>query len=127
MHGGGAAWIGIALGGAVGTLARYAIATSFAGPAAARFPWSTFAINVIGCFAIGAVSGTWARSPAFPPALGLALMTGLLGGFTTFSAFGLETLVLLRRGDLLLALAYAAGSVVAGVLAVWIGLRASGA
>jgi CrcB protein len=119
------AWPWVALGGALGALARYAAGMAFAA-GAARFPWPTFAINVVGCLALGLVAGTWARHPALPPTAATFLATGVLGGFTTFSAFGLETLALLRRGDATLALAYAVASVVAGVLAAWIGLRAAG-
>lgn len=119
------AWPWVALGGALGSLARYAVGSAFAGTAT-RFPWPTLTINVAGCLAIGLVAGTWARTPALPHTAATFLTVGVLGGFTTFSAFGLETIVLLRRGETTLAFAYVLASVVVGVVAAWIGLRATG-
>lgn len=90
----------------------------------AKFPWSTFFVNAAGCLAIGLLSGLAERSGWFTPQLRLLLFTGLLGGFTTFSAFGLETVFLLRRGELLIAGAYVLASVCVCVAAVWSGWRA---
>lgn len=117
-------WVG--LGGFVGSVARYAVALWLGGSTAGRFPWATFGVNVVGCLLIGLLAGVFARSPT-PESVRLFLVTGLLGGFTTFSAFGLETLGLLRRGDVGLALSYALGSVLLSLLAVWIGLRLAAA
>lgn len=91
---------------------------------AAKFPWSTFAVNVLGCFVIGLLSGVAEKSGLIGPGARLFLFTGLLGGFTTFSAFGLETVHLLRRSEVWLAAGYAAASVAVCVGAVWLGLRA---
>lgn len=121
------AWPWVALGGAVGAVARYAISTAFAGAGPGlRFPWPTLGINVAGCFLIGLVAATWARQTALSPAIGTFLTAGLLGGFTTFSTFGLETLAMLRRGDTGGAAAYVLASVLLGLLAVWLGTRAAG-
>ena len=90
---------------------------------AMRFPLSTFAVNVMGCFVIGALAGLAEHRDMFSPDLRLFLLPGLLGGFTTFSAFGYEAVFLLRRGEFGVALAYAGLSVAVGFLAVWLGLK----
>lgn len=113
-------WLLVALGGAAGAAARFGVAQAFA--ALDGFPWATFGINVAGSFGLGLLMG------AFPVAgdawrMRALLGIGFCGGFTTFSAFSYETLVLLQRGSPVPALGYALGCVAAGVLAAWIGLR----
>ena len=117
----------VGTGGFAGAVARYL----FGGwilhhTAAAKFPWSTLAVNVLGCLVMGVLSGLATRLEWFTPQLRLLLLTGLLGGFTTFSAFGLETVYLLRRGEIFPAAAYALASVVLCIAAVWGGMRAVG-
>lgn len=117
----------VALGGAVGSVLRYS-AGLLVGPAAQGcFPWATFAVNVAGCLLIGALS-SWSGLSLF--ALGTdstraLLVTGLCGGFTTFSTFSRESLTLLESGHAGLFALYAAASVAAGLLAVaagaWLG------
>ena len=117
----------VGIGGFAGSVARYALGGWLLHHTAQeRFPWSTFAVNVVGCLVIGVLAGLAERHSMFGPGLRLFLFTGLLGGFTTFSAFGLETLFLLRRGEPWVAAAYVAGSVLLGLAAVWIGLRCVG-
>lgn len=111
-------WVGV--GGFVGSVARHAVAIWLAPGDPARFPWATFGVNCAGCLLIGLLTGVTARAP---DAARLFLVTGILGGFTTFSAFGLESLTLLRRGELGIALLYIFGSVLVGIAAVWLGLR----
>lgn len=114
----------VGIGGFAGSVARYVLGGWLLHHTAQeRFPWSTFAVNAAGCLAIGVLAELATRHGMFGPNARLLLFTGLLGGFTTFSAFGLETLLLLRRGDMGVALAYALGSVVVGVLAVWLGMK----
>lgn len=114
----------VGIGGFAGSVARYLLGGWLLHHTAqARFPWSTFAVNVAGCLVIGVLAGLAERHSMFGPNLRLFLFTGLLGGFTTFSAFGLETLFLLRRGETGVAAAYVAGSVLLGLAAVWMGLR----
>ena len=86
-----------------------------------KFPWATFTINVTGSFAIGFLTIFLARWLPHPNAM-LLLITGLLGGYTTFSAYSFESLSMWERGDRWNAFAYALGSVLAGLLAVTLGV-----
>jgi CrcB protein len=114
----------VGLGGFAGAVARYLLGGwVLHHTLSAKFPWSTFAVNILGCLAIGVLSGLAERLDWFTPSMRLLLLTGLLGGFTTFSAFGLETVHLLRRGELGIAASYALASVLACTLAVWIGMK----
>ena len=111
----------VAAGGAVGTTLRFALETTFgAGPG--QFPWATFGINVSGALVLGALlealslvtlDGGRRRT------LQLTLGTGLLGGYTTYSTFVLETVALGGGGDLVLAAVYAGASLLSGFLAAW--------
>jgi CrcB protein len=114
----------VGLGGFAGAIARYVLGGWILHQTlSAKFPWSTFAVNIAGCLIMGLLSGLAERLEWFTPQARLLLLTGLLGGFTTFSAFGLETVHLLRRGDVWTAALYAAGSVIICVAAVWVGLK----
>lgn len=120
----------LAAGGSAGTLARYWLGRAVAGIQTARwpeleFPLGTFLINVSGSLALGFLAAFCYGEPARRHWY-LLLGTGFCGGFTTFSAFSLETYELLRDGRLILALGYAFGSVAAGVLGVWCAMRAMG-
>lgn len=110
----------VALGGGLGAAGRYGV--SLALPAKpGEWPWATFSINVAGSLLIGVLAG-WlsTRGDAGEP-WRLFIGVGVLGGFTTFSAYSLETLRMIERGEWPLALAYALGSVAAGLAAVAIG------
>ena len=116
----------VALGGAVGSIARYKLSGWVLHLTLDwRFPAGTFTVNVIGCLLAGVLAGLAEKHDLLSPQARLLLFTGVLGGFTTFSAFGLETMHLLRRGDLLVAAANIVLSVVAGLLALWLGLCAT--
>jgi CrcB protein len=114
----------VALGSSLGALARWGVAEVTAG-AAGGWPWATLAANVAGSLLIGILAGMVARHRG--PLLGLPaqllLMTGFCGGFTTFSAFSLETLWLVQAGQAGLAIAYVACSVPSWLLAAWAGYR----
>ena len=113
----------VALGGAIGSLARYKLSGLVLHHTIDwRFPAGTFAVNVIGCMVAGVLAGLAERHDLLGPEARLLLFTGVLGGFTTFSAFGLETMFLLRRGEAWIAGANIFGSVAAGLLALWLGL-----
>jgi CrcB protein len=117
----------VGLGGFAGSIARYKLGGLVLHlTAQERFPWSTFAINVIGCLLAGLLAGLAEEHDFFSPEARLLVFTGLLGGFTTFSAFGLDGLFLLRRGETATALLYAGGSVVLGLAAAWVGFRLVG-
>jgi len=114
----------VGLGGAVGAMLRYAVGGLVVHISPdSKFPWATLLVNILGCFAVGAIASSLERINFYNSELRLALITGLLGGFTTFSAFGLETLYLLRQGQLLLAGCNIAISVAVGLLAAYLGLR----
>lgn len=116
----------VGLGGFVGSVLRYKIGGVILHHTVSwRFPLSTFCVNVIGCFVIGALAG-FAERQAISAELRLLLFTGLIGGFTTFSAFGVEGVNLIRRGDIGVAVSYATLSVVVGFAAVFIALRLCG-
>jgi fluoride exporter len=108
-------WLLVALGGAAGSLARYATSLAFAGA-----PWGTLAVNLAGSAAIGAAAALGLTGEAR-----LLLVAGFLGGFTTFSAFSLEAMGLAERSPVLAAL-YVAASVLGGIAAcagAYFGLR----
>jgi CrcB protein len=110
----------VALGGGLGAAGRYGV--SLAMPAKpGEWPWATFGINVVGSLLIGVLAGWLARNPDGEQ-WRLFLGVGVLGGFTTFSAYSLETLRMIERGDWAGAALYALGSVVAGLAAVAIGM-----
>lgn len=114
----------VGLGGVVGSIARYKLGGWLLHMTAQeRFPFSTFAVNVFGCLVVGVLAGLAERYELFGPGTRLFLFTGLLGGFTTFSAFGLETMFLLRRGEPWVAATYVGASVVLGIGAVWLGIK----
>ena len=111
----------VALGGALGAATRYGV--SLALPAReGGWPLATFLINVSGSLLIGLLAGWLATRDAAGEPWRLLLGVGVLGGFTTFSAYSLETLRLIERGDIAGASTYAIGSVIAGLVAVAIGL-----
>jgi CrcB protein len=113
----------VALGGAVGSVARYKLSGLVLHHTLDwRFPAGTFAVNVAGCLAAGILAGLAEKHHLLSADTRLLLFTGVLGGFTTFSAFGLETMHLLKRGDIAIAGANVVLSVVAGLVALWLGL-----
>ncbi len=115
----------IGLGGFCGAILRYWIGTRtqsiFPGSA---FPYGTFVVNIIGCFAIGAFAYLVEARGSIGPHVRLFVAVGLLGGFTTFSAFANETLAALRTGAVLVAIANVMLSVGLGLLAAWAGRAA---
>jgi len=84
---------------------------------------STFSINVLGCFVIGILAALVEHHDLFSPLVRLLLFTGVLGGFTTFSAFGYESAFLLRRGLVSVAVSYLVLSVLGGLIAVGVGMK----
>ena len=112
----------VALGGAIGSVARFKLSGWVLQQTPSwRFPAGTLAVNVIGCFIAGLLAGFAVKQDFFTPDARVFLFTGLLGGFTTFSAFGLETLQLLKRGETGVAMANIVLSVVVGLAVAWLG------
>lgn len=109
----------VALGGATGSALRYLI-WIYTPRTESGFPMATFAVNVIGCLIIGILTAFLFRSPN--ETLRLLLATGFCGGFTTFSAFGVESVQLILNGKTAVAIAYIAASLVVGLIAVAAGL-----
>ena len=116
----------VALGGALGSAARFKLSGWVLHQTVDwRFPAGTFAVNVLGCLAAGVLAGLAEKYDFFTVDARLLLFTGILGGFTTFSAFGLETMFLIRRGEWLVAGSNVVVSVVAGLAALWLGWGAA--
>lgn len=112
----------IAVGGAVGTLGRYGLSEAFP-VARAEFPTTTLVVNVVGALALGLLLGLLGRVPRRAYRLQPLLAIGVLGGFTTYSTFSVETVQLHRAGADGLALGYMLASVVAGMAAAAVGLH----
>lgn len=109
------------IGGGAGSVLRYAVQFLMAGRATAgSMPWATFTVNIVGCFLIGLFYSLSARL-GWSTETRLLLTTGLCGGFTTFSTFSNESLMLMRQGHTATAAAYVAASVVPGIMAAFAG------
>lgn len=111
----------IALGGAAGALARYAITGPILGRLGHRFPWGVLAVNLVGCFFIGLVMYAYLQRGETDDRLRLFFVAGFLGSLTTFSAFGFDTFELLRDGYPGLAIANVLTNVVLGTGLVVVG------
>jgi len=121
-------YLWIAIGGALGSVARYACSELSVHLFGAAFPWGTLAVNVLGSFVIGLFAsftgpgGAWAA----PLDARLFVTVGICGGFTTFSSFSLQTLAMFRSGDTGLAIANIGGSVILCLASVWLGHAVGG-
>ena len=111
----------VGLGGFLGAVSRFLLAALVQGAAGDRVPYGTLAVNVVGCAVIGAVTALAETRGGLSDGLRLFLVVGLLGGFTTFSAFGNETLALLRAGEVGPAVANVLANVLLAIGAVWVG------
>jgi fluoride exporter len=114
----------VALGGGIGAAARHGVNVWSGRVFGDAFPWHTLIVNVAGCFAMGLLTGLMALKLNLSPEARAFLTTGILGGFTTFSAFSLDFALLVERKAMLAAGAYAAASVLLSLLAVFAGLHA---
>jgi fluoride exporter len=112
----------ICLGGAAGTGARYLLSGWLARTAGPGFPWGTLAVNVLGSFLLGLIMQVALATETFPPTLRLALTTGVMGGFTTYSTFNYETLQYFQQDEWLLGLTNLGVTVAACLIAGVFGL-----
>ena len=113
----------VGIGGFIGAVLRYKISGLVLYQTVDwKFPAGTFLVNVCGCLVAGILMALAVKHDMFSPNTKLILFTGVLGGFTTFSAFGLETMDLLQRNEVLWASLYVALTVFVGILAVWLGM-----
>ena len=113
----------VATGGATGAVGRFLVSLLVRSSGAGGFPWATFGVNMAGCLLMGLLIGwLWRLPPGTSEAVRLFGGVGVLGGFTTFSAFSLELFQLIERRDMWPALTYAGGSLLGGLIAFAIGL-----
>lgn len=115
----------VGLGGGIGSIGRYACQRWVSHVFPHQYPWGTFAVNITGCFLIGIFWGMTFKSFTGTENWKLFLMTGLCGGFTTFSAFTLEGHMLLKENRIGLFFLYIAASVVLGLAATYLGIKIS--
>ncbi len=120
-----ASWLAVALGGALGALARFSISTYWLPVIPGKFPWSTILVNIVGSFLIGILYVVIVQKGLWSHQWRILLMTGFLGAFTTFSTFSIETVDLIQRSQITLALSYAALSLMGCVAASALGMLLS--
>lgn len=117
-------YLAVLVCGAVGTGLRYSLSTLiYSVVREPRFPYANLVINVSGCFLIGLLAELFEARVLVSPTIRVAALTGLLGGFTTFSSFSFETYALLRDGEVWRGILNASVSVLLGLAAVWLGIR----
>ncbi len=114
-------YLWVAIGGALGSLARYAVGLWIYERMGTRFPYGTFVINITGCFIIGLALTILDDHFGLPPAWRLAIPIGFVGAYTTFSTFEYETLRAVQHGQSATAILYVVLSVLIGYAAVWLG------
>jgi len=112
----------VAAGGAAGAVARYLVMSSVGHWLGHGFPWGTIAVNIIGSLVLGALIEVMALVWSPTEAMRAFLVVGVLGAFTTFSAFSMDTVYLFERGEIISAAFYVAASVFICVLALWGGM-----
>ena len=111
----------IAIGGALGSIARYWVGSTVSGRLGSKFPYGTFVINLTACVIIGFVLTYLGRRAEVDASWRFLIPVGFIGAYSTFSAYEWETLSTLRSGAFLLAALYALGSLLLGLIAVWAG------
>ena len=116
------AWLAVALGGALGSMARHWVNLEISHRTERAVPYATLTVNIIGCFVIGALAGMVANQRLhLTPTMRSFLFVGVLGGFTTFSSFGLDTFTLGHGGNHAVAAWNVVGHCALGLGAVWLG------
>ncbi|HWE74153.1 MAG TPA: fluoride efflux transporter CrcB [Stellaceae bacterium] len=117
-------YLSVALGGALGSMARYATGVYVGRWLGTAFPWSTLLINIVGSFLIGAFAESFALRWDAPQTTRVFLVVGICGGYTTFSTFSLDIVTLINRGQMFTAGLYIVASVALGLAALYGGLHA---
>ncbi len=115
-------WMAVFLGGGVGSLLRYGIGLSLNSPSR-PMPMGTLFVNVLGCFVLGYLVSHEVFANRFSESVRLGITTGVLGGFTTFSTFGVESVRLYQNGQLAYGTLYVAVSLLGGLIAAFIGMK----
>jgi CrcB protein len=111
------------IGAGLGGIMRYFCSTAMLRAFGPSFPFGTFTVNMIGCLLIGLIAHLAETRSYLSQEMRTFLVVGILGGYTTFSSFGYETVTLLRDGHLTLALLNAGGQLVLGLVCVWLGMQ----
>lgn len=114
--------IAVAMGGAVGAVGRFLVVNAVGSQLGSGFPWGTFTVNLVGSFLLGALIEFSALHWSPSPEMRAFLVVGMLGAFTTFSTFSLDSYTLIERGQIGAAVMYVGGSVVLCILGFWAGL-----
>lgn len=109
----------VGVGGMIGSICRYGLSGLLYKMMGDRFPYGTFAVNIVGCFAIGILMSLFEQRWLVPPNLRLFLTIGILGGFTTFSTFSYETVEMLKGGNLFFASLNIIASLICCLCATW--------
>lgn len=112
----------VAIGGATGSVLRYLVHWIVSKKSFSNFPYQTLFVNIIGCLIIGILVGYISKNNSESETLKLLLITGFCGGFTTFSAFGLENFNMIQNHNYQLAFIYTTSSLILGVIAISIGI-----
>jgi fluoride exporter len=115
--------LAVAVGGAIGSVARYLVAIGSGRLFGPNFPWGILIINVTGSFLIGLLVGLFASKWVLPQSIRIFLTVGVCGGYTTFSTFSLDAVYLIERGSWLSSLAYVVASVLLSVGALMLAIR----
>ena len=111
-------WFAVAIGGALGSIARYALSTWIFDVSSHKFPYATLAVNVLGSFVIGILFVIIVEKAALPNEMRSLLMIGFLGAFTTFSTFSLDALGLWQNGHIFMSLVYMLATVILCLIAI---------
>jgi CrcB protein len=112
------AWV--AIGGAIGSVSRFVLSTAILRLSGSLFPIGTFAVNLVGCIAFGAIVGAAEQRFVLTPDARAFLLVGVLGGFTTFSSYAFESFALMQDGQFAAAALNIIGQVVAALLGFWV-------
>ena len=115
-------FIYVMVGGAVGSLLRYLLSYIIPFESGKDFPWPTFFVNILGSFCIGILFSIFQKNNITQQQY-ILLATGVMGGFTTFSAFSLEMVLLFRNGILLVPVVYISSTFIGGILMCWLGVK----